>query len=90
MVVNQEGIGEHKNGLGDVQGVLEILPGRFRLKMLYCIVAHVANGSSSEGGYFRYLDIFVDRELSLESSYWIAFDLLIGTNPNNSEWVYIG
>jgi len=90
MVVNQEGVGEHKNGLGDVQSVFEILPGRFWLKMLDCVVANVANGSSSEGSYFRYLDIFVDRELSLESSYWIAFDLLIGTDPNNPEWVYKG
>ena len=86
VVVDEDGVDEHENGLGDVEVVVE-RAGGLGLEVLDGVVGDVGDGAAGEGGDLGELDVAVDGELALEGEHGVAGDLLVGAGLDYLEGI---
>ena len=89
VVVDEEGVDQHEDGLRNAKGVFEGAQG-LRLEMLDGIVPNISDRTTSECWYFGKLDVLVHSELLLKCNHGIASDLLIRPNTDDLEGVLLG
>lgn len=87
MVVDEEGVGEHEEGLGDAEGVGE-RAGGLGLEVLDAVVRDVADGAAGEGGDLGDADVLVDGELALEHRHGVAWEVLARAGLDDLEGIW--
>ena len=86
VVVDEDGVDEHEDGLGDVEVVVE-RAGCLGLEVLDGVVGDVGDGTAGESGDLGELDVAVDGELALEGEHGVAGDLLVGAGLDYLEGI---
>ena len=86
VIVNQEGIDKHENGLRDPQSISGF-PCGLRLEVLNTVVCNISDGATSEGGHFWDFDISVDSKFFLENSSRVSLIFFVRSSLDHLERV---